>query len=413
MKTKAVRLYGEKDLRLEEFELPPLGDGEILLKVVSDGLCMSSYKTALQGARHLRVPDDVAEHPTVIGHEFCAEILEVGKRWQGQYAPGEKVIIPPVLSYLGPTQTIGYTFGEIGGDATYALVYEHIVEHGYLLKLSGEDFFSGSLAEPYSCVLRGFKSSLHQNKDLEYVGGIKDGGKLAILAGCGPMGLAAIDCALHGPRRPSLLVVTDIDQARLERAAALFPPEKAAKNGVNLIFTDAATPKQLLAYTDKTGYDDVFIYAPVQFVVEVGDAILGFDGCLNFFAGPTDNQFSANLNFYKVHYNQHHVAGTSGSTLQDIKDIVALMNEGRLSPAVMVTHVGGLDAVVDTTLNLPKIPGGKKLVYTHIQMPMTPIASFRELGASDSRYTVLADILDDHKGLWCVEAERYLLEHFS
>lgn len=163
----------------------------------------------------------------------------------------------------------------------------------------------------------------------------------------------------------------------------------------------------------KTGYDDVFIYAPVQFVVEVGDTILGFDGCLNFFAGPTDNQFSANLNFYKVHYNQHHVAGTSGSTLQDIKDIVALMNEGRLSPAVMVTHVGGLDAVVDTTLNLPKIPGGKKLVYTHIQMPMTPIASFRELGASDSRYTVLADILDDHKGLWCVEAERYLLEHFS
>lgn len=166
--------------------------------------------------------------------------------------------------------------------------------------------------------------------------------------------------------------------------------------------------------SSKTGYDDVFVYAPVPSVVEVGDAILDFDGCLNFFAGPTDNQFSTNLNFYKVHYNQHHVAGTSGSTLQDIKDIVALMNKGRLSPAVMVTHVGGLDAVVDTTLNLSRIPSGKKLVYTHIQMPMTPIASFRELGeTAPPRFAALADILDAHNDLWCAEAEGYLLEHFA
>ena len=32
MKTKAVRLYGEKDLRLEEFELPAIGENEILAK---------------------------------------------------------------------------------------------------------------------------------------------------------------------------------------------------------------------------------------------------------------------------------------------------------------------------------------------------------------------------------------------
>ena len=36
MKTKAVRLYGENDLRLEEFELPQLKDGEILIKIISD-----------------------------------------------------------------------------------------------------------------------------------------------------------------------------------------------------------------------------------------------------------------------------------------------------------------------------------------------------------------------------------------
>lgn len=63
MKTKAVRLYGENDLRLEEFELPELKNGEILIKIISDSVCMSTYKTVKQGSKHLRVPDNVAENP--------------------------------------------------------------------------------------------------------------------------------------------------------------------------------------------------------------------------------------------------------------------------------------------------------------------------------------------------------------
>ena len=60
MKTRALRLYGEMDLRLEEFELPEIKDDEILARVVSDSLCQSSYKAAHQGAKHKRVPDNVA-----------------------------------------------------------------------------------------------------------------------------------------------------------------------------------------------------------------------------------------------------------------------------------------------------------------------------------------------------------------
>ena len=78
MKTKAVRLYGKEDLRLEEFELPQIKDDEILAKVVSDSICMSSFKASEQGSAHKRVPDDVAQNPIIIGHEFCGEIVEVG-----------------------------------------------------------------------------------------------------------------------------------------------------------------------------------------------------------------------------------------------------------------------------------------------------------------------------------------------
>ena len=61
---------------------------------------------------------------------------------------------------------------------------------------------------------------------------------MALLAGAGPMGLGAIDYTLHGPRQPRLLVVTDIDQVRLDRAASIFPPEEATRCGVDLRYVN-------------------------------------------------------------------------------------------------------------------------------------------------------------------------------
>ncbi len=413
MKTKAVRLYGENDLRLEEFELPALRDGEILIKIISDSVCMSTYKTAKQGAKHIRVPNNVAENPVIIGHEFCGEIAEITPRLEGVYKVGDKVILPPALSYLGGMETVGYSFGEIGGAATYAIVYSHIIENGYLIKLDSNAFFSGSLIEPASCVLRGYKGSLHLDAELMPYANIKPNGKMAILAGCGPMGLEAVDIALHGDSKPSLLVVTDIDADRLARAQRIFPPENAAKDGIRLIFTNTTDAASLMAYSDGTGYDDVFVYAPVAAVAELGNAILGFDGCLNFFAGPIDKRFSAKLNLYNIHYAQHHIAGTSGSTVQDMKDIVQLIGQNRINPAVMITHIGGLDAAIDTTLRLPEIGGGKKLIYTHISLPLTAIADFAQLGRQDARFATLAELVNGNNGLWSAEAEQYLLKHFA
>lgn len=412
MKTKAVRLYGENDLRLEEFELPECKEGEILIKVISDSVCMSTYKTVKQGAKHIRVPKNIAEKPIIIGHEFCAEIVEVSDKWKERFQVGDKVAMPPVLSYLGGMQTVGYAFEEIGGVSTYSIVYDHIIENGYLMKLNSDSFFSGSLIEPASCVLRGYKASLHLDENLEPYTNIKPGGKVAILAGCGPMGLIAIDIALHGDVKPSLLVVTDINEDRLAQAKKIFDPAQAEKDGIRLIFSSTTDKEALLDFTDGSGYDDVFVYAPVPAVVELGDAVLGFDGCLNFFAGPLDKKFSANFNFYNVHYAQHHVSGTSGSTVADMVDTIRLIGEKRINPAVMITHIGGINAAIDTTMRLPEIPGGKKLIYTHITLPLTAIEDFAKLGEQDARFQVLDTLVKQNNGLWSAEAEQYLLAHF-
>ena len=91
-------------------------------------------------------------------------------------------------------------------------------------------------------------------------------------------------------------------------------------------------------------------------------------------------------------------------------EALEMMSAG-LDPAGLVTHVGGLNAVIDTTLNLPNIPGGKKLIYTHIEMPLTPIVNFGKLGEKNPVYAELDKICARHKGLWNTEAEEYLLAH--
>ena len=412
MKTRAARLYGANDARLEEFELRPITDGELLIKIISDSVCMSTHKTIVQGKNHLRVPDDVEENPIILGHEFCAEVVEVGAKWKDKFRVGDKVAMPPVLAYLGGPETVGYSFTDIGGVSTYSIVYEHILDHDFLIKINSDAYFKGSLIEPASCVIRGYKASFHLDENYDHVIGIKEGGKVAILAGCGPMGLVAIDIALHGDIKPSMVVVTDIDEEKLNRAASIFSAEEAKKNGIELVFTTSTDKDELIKISGGKGFDDVFVYAPVPAVVELGDAILGFDGSLNFFAGPLDKNFSAKFNFYNVHYAQHHVTGTSGSTPEDMRDIVKLIGENRLDPSVMITHIGGIDAAIPTTVDLPKIPGGKKLIYTHIELPLTALSEFEELGKKDARFQKLDELVKENNGLWSAAAEKFLLNNF-
>ena len=417
MKTKAIRIYGKNDLRLEEFELPALGDDEILAHVISDSICMSSYKAAIQGPDHKRVPNDVADNPTIIGHEFCGEIVEVGRRWQDKYKVGDKFTIQPAICVPGrELDAPGYSYKYCGGDATYIIIPVEFMERGCFLQYDSDVYYYGSLAEPMSCIIGAFHANYHTTPG-SYVHsmGIVEGGKMALLAGVGPMGLGAIDYAIHCDRRPALLVVTDIDQARLDRAQSIYTVEEAAKQGVRLIYlnTGSADPvEELMRISGGTGYNDVFVFAPVKPVVEQGDRILSKDGCLNFFAGPTNTAFSAEFNFYNVHYAANHIVGTSGGNTDDLKEAITMMAENKINPSAMITHVGGMNATIETTLNLPKIPGGKKLMYNNIQMELTAIADFGKAGESDERFKELDRLCKKHNGLWNPEAEKYLLSNF-
>lgn len=422
MKTRAVRLHGVMDLRLEEIELPEIKDGEILACIISDSICMSSYKAASQGAAHKRVPDDVAENPVIIGHEFCGKIVKVGAKWADKFKAGDKFVIQPAINYKGSLASPGYSYKYCGGASEYVIIPEEVMLMDCLLPYNGDAFFYGSLSEPMSCIIGGYHACYHTKPGVyTHDMGVTEGGNMAILAGAGPMGLGCADYAIHGGRAPKMLIVTDLDDARLKRAEKLLPPEEAKKLGVDLRFINTGSIENPVEYlrslTGGEGFNDVFVYAPVKPVVEMGDALLARDGCLNFFAGPTNPEFSAMFNFYNVHYLSTHIVGTSGGNTDDMRETIKLMETKAINPAGMITHVGGLNACAETTMNLPKIKGAKKLIYTHVELPLTAIEDFGK-AAEENKGTKLGElyadldaICKDAGELWCAAAEKRLLEY--
>lgn len=403
MLTEAVRIYGKNDLRLETFQLPKIKEDEILFEVVVDSICMSTYKIAIQGEDHKKVPDNISEKPIIIGHEIAGNIVSIGKKWQEKYDLSKKYVIQPNIP-MG-NKYPGYSMEYCGGDATYIILPAIIMEENCLIPFSGDSYFEGALTEPLSCVMGAFNANYHKKfNSHQHNYGIKKDGNVLIMGGTGPMGLFGIDCAIHNEHTPKNVVVTDIDDEKLERAQKLYPGNEQTK--VTYVNT-----KELENQADELieiaggKYDDIFIFAPVESLVSIGDSVLNDDGCLNLFAGPADKDFSARVNFYNVHYRNTHYVGTSGGTLNDALDSVKMIQQEKVKVSKVVTHVLGLKDAAKVTLDQAAIGGGKKLVYPHCDLPFT---SLEELVAGD---TALGEILRNNVGLWCYEAEQYVLKN--
>lgn len=418
MKAKAVRLYGMDDLRLEEFELPEIKEDEILVRVMSDSICMSTYKLVQQGKKHKRAPQNIDTNPIIIGHEFSGDIVKVGAKWKNEFKEGEKFAQQPALNYKGSLNSPGYSYEYCGGATTYCIMPHEVMELGCLLHYDGESYFEASLGEPMSCIIGGYHSNYHTNKvNYNHEMGAKKDGNLIILGGCGPMGLGAVSYGLSVENKPSLMVVTDVDYAKIAHAKKVMPEATAAEQGVTLKYINTSKMvdqcAELMDLTGGKGYDDVFIYAPIKSLAELGNKLLAFDGCMNFFAGPTDNQFSANMNLYNVHYISTHIIGSTGGNTDDLIEAINLAAKNKIKPSVMVTHIGGIDSIAEATKNLPSIPGGKKLTYTQFNMPLTAIDDFEKLGEKDELFAKLASSCNAHNGLWNSQAETILLKHFN
>jgi len=240
------------------------------------------------------------------------------------------------------------------------------------------------------------------------------------LGGGGPMGLGMIDYFLHADLKPGLLVVTEMDEKRIKRAQQIFSSSRSKQSGgPKLVFLNPGK-EDLLAQanklTDNKLFDDIFTLFPAPNIIEQADQLLAEDGCHDFFAGPPSKPLRVTVDFYEIHYSSHKHIGSSGGNTEDLKEALKLLEEDRLNPAQMVSAVGGLDSIVETIPKLPSLPGGKKLIYTGIKMPLVELSELEALSKKESTpplyrkvYADLAHILAQNQDLWSKEAEDYIL----
>ncbi|MBP2058201.1 threonine dehydrogenase-like Zn-dependent dehydrogenase [Lactobacillus colini] len=406
VKSTALRIYGKEDMRVENVVLPEIKDDEILAEVISDSMCMSSWKLAKEGEDHKKTPKDLKNNPVMVGHEFSGKILKVGPKWSNRFHAGQNFVIQPNLARDDTPFVPGYSYPYIGGDATKIIIPNEVMELGCLIPFNGDSYYEGSLCEPVSCVIAAFNAQFHLiPHSYKHKMGIKPNGNMLIIGGTGPMGLLAIDYALHADTKPKQLIVTDIDQDKLNRAQHLYPSKEVDIQFINTKDLTIEEQENILkTKTNGQGFDDTFLMISVVPLAKMAAKLLNEDGCLNQFAGPIKKDFTVPINLYDVHYNFTHLVGTSGGNAENESQAAKLIADHRLNVAKVITHVLGLNAAAETTLSQPNIGGGKKVVYTHKNFDRI------ELAKVDPN-TELGKILSKHDGLWSHEAEQWIMNN--
>jgi len=202
-KMRVAMYYNNRDVRLEEMPTPRIGPGEILVKVITSGICGSDVMEWYR----------IKKAPLVLGHEIAGEITGTGKDVK-RYKVGDRVFVSHHIpcntcyyclrGYHTACETLHTTNYDPGGFAEYVRVPELNVDRGVFLLPDGVSFDEGTFIEPLACVLRGQK-----------VAGLQPGQAVLIL-GSGISGM--LHLLLARTLGAGRIITTDISEYRLKMA---------------------------------------------------------------------------------------------------------------------------------------------------------------------------------------------------
>lgn len=251
-------------------------------------------------------------------------------------------------------------------------------------------------------------TDLHSVKQANSRHDLLPGGEALFLGAGGPMGQMHVQRAIEISSGPSLVVVTDLDRARLDHIERRFG-DLAKHRGVKLV-TMAPSEFESQDAMDKRihelaagGYDDVVVMAPVARLVPAAMAYAADNAVLNVFAGVglgncADIQLKDLCRGIKI-------IGSSGSRISDLRKVLEMVEAGELNTNLSIAAIGGLNAARDGLegVNEARFPG-KTVIYT--QIPDLPLMPVEEV---ENRIPELKGKLGPHAA-WTKEAEEALLE---
>ncbi|MFC2076300.1 zinc-binding dehydrogenase [candidate division KSB1 bacterium] len=239
-KVKAAVLYGPRDLRFEEITVEPPGAGEALLKVKTVGVCGSDLHYYTQG----RVGKRVVDKPQILGHEYAAEVVELGTGVRNLDV-GDLVTVEPSV----PCGACGYCLG-----GHYNLCRD-MVFHGtpgapgalrQFLNFRAENIYRvpEGLSSDQAVMTEPLSVAVHSVRR----GGVTGGHSVAVL-GTGPIGLLIMMAARAWGS--GQVYTTEINRSRLQKAREL-----GADYSVDS--TESDPVQEILDRTSGLGVDVVF-----------------------------------------------------------------------------------------------------------------------------------------------------------
>ena len=299
---KAALFYGKEDIRIGSWELPPLKDQDVLVKIKSCGICGSDSRYFFNG------PSARYTLPTILGHELSGEVVETGKGLQG-YAPGDLVALAPIIPCMRcypcthgqdniceGGQVIGVNIP--GAMAEYIHVPSQMVLAGGLVKVpAGISPRSAAQAEIVGCVLHGLRQV-----------GIQPGERILVIGG-GPIGMTFVQLGrLHGARMFS----SELQENRRALALELGAEAVVDPGAVNLKDHYGPTFDRVIVATAS-------IEATLQSfdLVRTGGSLLLFSG----YAKGAVMELVLN----DIHYRELHIHGSIDCTIQDYHRAVGLL----------------------------------------------------------------------------------------
>lgn len=318
---RAAVFEGPNRMTLQEVPTPTAGPGELMVRVRAAAICGTDVRI-YRGKKTKGV-----RTPSIIGHEFSGEVVEVGEGVQG-FAPGNRVSVEPVIpchhcaycktgleNVCANRTAIGYEFD--GAFAEYIRIPATAVAGGHVYKFPDSlDFAQAALAEPLGCCVNG-----QENAQVGL-------GDTVVILGAGPIGLMHVQLAkAAGARR---VIVSEPMEHRRAMASRL---------GADVVVNPTAEDLQVVVrnLTEGLGADAVILAIGVPALANQALALARKGGRVNLFAGFSVGDAPA-MDVNLIHYNELLVTGTSALTRHHYEKALRLIESGVVRVAELVTH---------------------------------------------------------------------------
>ena len=336
-KMKAALLYGVKDLRLEEVDIPEVGPGEILVRVRAATTCGTDLKIYRRG-----YVGGIIKYPQPFGHEWAGDVVKVGEGVQG-IEEGMRIRAGnSTPCYKCPMCQKGlYNLCENrtwlwGSYAEYVKVPAPIVKHNLHIIPLNLSYAEAAITEPLACVLHGALKA-----------GIKLGDTVVVI-GAGPIGILHTQLAKRmGAKK---VIIGDLVEERLKIAEKL-----GADVTINVSEEDITS--RVREETGGLGADVVLeaVGLPTTWqkaleLVAKGGTVLEFGGC------PSGTKIEVDTEL--LHYSEVTLLGTFHATPEEFSKAFDLISSGQINVKPIISMEKPLEEikeVFDSILQSKKV----------------------------------------------------------